>query len=264
MLEQLIVIEGSGGHLATRLAAARPVKAASAKQLQVALHKYPEAICVAEPAPMMRVLVDAAVFTRVSNHLLLMSPPKDEERTLLYALFDKVVAPNHSMVLLKTAELVEVLSSPRRSSLFIGGMVVPAAKTVLLLRGNLEPLRVPFSLLKTRTGGPVPDYADFEITDWGQTVRLGHYEAAGDALLYELDPEFRKHERKRRLSEDKSLGGSLRRLRLQRRVGRDEFPGITEKTIARIERGEVKDPHASTLATIAEKLGVKPEEIATF
>lgn len=176
-----------------------------------------------------------------------MSSTKDEERTLL-----------------KTEELVEVLASPRRPNLFIGGMVVPAAKAVLLLRGNLEPLRVPLALFKRRPNGPHPDFSDFEIIDCGQTVRLGNYEAAGDAILYELDSEFRRQEKKRRFSEDKSFGGALRRLRLQRGIARDEFPGITEKTIARLERGEVKAPHGATLATIAQKLGVKPAEIETY
>ena len=264
MLEQLIVIEGSGGGLASRLAAAKPVTAASAKQLHRALDKYADAICVARPAPMMKCLVDLAVFTKVSHRLLLLSPPKEEERALLNALFESVVAPNETVNLLKTAELIEVLASPRRANLFLGGAVVPAAKTVLLLRGNLEPVSVPFSLFKPRPTGPKPDFSDFEVIEWGQTVRLGKYEAAGDAILYEIDPEFRRQEKKRRISVDKSLGGALRRLRLQRGLGRDDFPSVTAKTIARIERGEVKVPHADTLATIAEKLGVEPEEIASY
>lgn len=264
MAEQLIVIEGRGGQLAERLSAAKPVLATSARQLSSAFGKYSEAICVARPASVMKLLVDSELFTRVSHHLLLLGPPKQAERALLFALFDKVVAPNEGLSLLGTDDLIEVLASSRRGDLFIGGMAVPAAKTVLLLRGNLEPLRVPYAMFKVRPGGPHPDFGDLEIIDGGQTVRFGRYEAAGDAILYELDALFRRRERKRRLSEDTSFGGALRRLRLQRGLGRHQFPGITEKTIARIERGEVKRPHGMTLATIAETLGVKAEEIATY
>lgn len=102
------------------------------------------------------------------------------------------------------------------------------------------------------------------IIDSGQTIKLGDYEAAADAVLYEFDAEFRKQEKKRRVSADKSFGGALRRLRLQRGLSREDFSPLTAKTIARIERGDVKEPHGDTLATIADRLGVKPDEIATF
>lgn len=264
MPEQVIVIEKSGGALASRLAATKPVNAASAKQLHSALDKHPVAICVGQPAPMMKCLVDFDVCSKMSHRVLLLSEPKDEERALLNALFESVVAPNGTVSLLKTDDLIEVVASSRRPNLFLGGFVVPAAKTVVLLRGNLEPLAVPFSLFKARPTGPNPDFSDFEIIDSGQTVRLGKYEAAGDAILYETDPEFRRQEKKRRVSGDRSFGGALRRLRLQRGLSRDDFPGIAAKTIARIERGEVKEPHGGTLSTIAEKLGVKAEDIATY
>jgi hypothetical protein len=136
---------------------------------------------------MMKCLVDLDVFSKMSHRLLLLRAPKDEDRALLNALFESVVAPNENVSLLKTDELIEVLASPRRANLFLGGAVVPSAKTVLLLRGNLEPLPVPFALFKPRPTGPNPDFSDFEIIDWGQTVRLGKYEAAGEAILYELD-----------------------------------------------------------------------------
>ncbi len=61
-----------------------------------------------------------------------------------------------------------------------------------------------------------------------------------------------------------SFGGCLRRLRLQKGVGRGDFPGINMKEIARIERGEIKKPHAATVKAIARKLGVEPEEIEEY
>lgn len=63
---------------------------------------------------------------------------------------------------------------------------------------------------------------------------------------------------------DPTFGGALRRLRLQKRLRQGDFPGLTAKEIARIERGEVKKPRPHTLATIAKYLGVSVEEISTY
>jgi transcriptional regulator with XRE-family HTH domain len=54
------------------------------------------------------------------------------------------------------------------------------------------------------------------------------------------------------------------RLRKQRRLKRSDFAPISAKEIARIERNEVEKPHARTLETIAERLGVRPEEIESY
>jgi transcriptional regulator with XRE-family HTH domain len=47
-------------------------------------------------------------------------------------------------------------------------------------------------------------------------------------------------------------------------VPRAGFPAISAKEIARIERGEVEQPRKSTIDAIAERLGVRPEEIAAY
>ena len=70
--------------------------------------------------------------------------------------------------------------------------------------------------------------------------------------------------KKREVQQDRSFGGALRRLRLQRGLSRSDFGDLTEKTLARIERGEVKEPHGQTLRIIAERLGVKPHEIQSY
>ena len=46
-------------------------------------------------------------------------------------------------------------------------------------------------------------------------------------------------------------------------VRRAEFPGVDEKTIARIERGETQ-PRAKTLKSIERRLGMSAEKIATY
>jgi transcriptional regulator with XRE-family HTH domain len=132
---------------------------------------------------------------------------------------------------------------------------------VILYRGNLEPLVVPLTWFRTRPDGSALDISDLAVMDFGQTVRLGHYEAATDAILYEFDDEYRRRARRRQLETDRSLGGALRRLRLQKGLRQSDFPNLTAKETARIERGEVKKLHQRTLAAIAKRIGVSADEI---
>jgi DNA-binding Xre family transcriptional regulator len=162
-------------------------------------------------------------------------------------------------------ELAEALQAPNRSDLFIGGAVDHTSQAITLWRGNLEAMTVPFSAFEKSADGIAPDFADFSIADYGQSIRLGDYEAAGDAVLYEFDPEYRRRISKERRQSEQSFGASLRRLRKQRGLRREDFgPGIAAKTIARIEQGKVRRIQSKTLAALAEKLKVKPMEIATY
>jgi DNA-binding Xre family transcriptional regulator len=160
---------------------------------------------------------------------------------------------------------VEVLEADHRPDLFIGGSVNHATDTITFWRGNLMPLTVPFSAFEKSGNGTKPDFNEFAVIDCGQTVQLGDYEAAVDAILYEYDPEFRRRISKQRLQEDQSFGASLRRLRKQRGLRREDFePDLSAKTIARIEQGKVKRIQKKTLNALAEHLSVEPEEIETF
>ena len=162
-------------------------------------------------------------------------------------------------------ELAEALQAENSPDLFIGGSVDPANQTITLWRGNLEPLTVPFSAFEKSGDGIVPDFEMFSVTDSGQTVRFGDYEAAADAVLYEFDPDFRRHvSRERRLSE-RTFGASLRRLRKQRGLRREDFePNVAAKTIARIEQGLVHRIQKDTLNSIADRLRVKVGEIESY
>jgi hypothetical protein len=182
----------------------------------------------------------------------------------MHALFRYVVSVDEGVRLLPTDELAEVLSSANRADLFIGAAVARADAAVILYRGNLEPLVVPLSWFREPAEGPRPDFSDVAVTDFGQTIRLGDYEAATDAILYEFDDDHRRRAKKRQLETDRSLGGALRRLRLQKGIRQSDFPGVTAKEIARIERGEVKRPHQHTLAAIANRLGVTTDDISTY
>ena len=103
------------------------------------------------------------------------------------------------------------------------------------------------------------------MTDFGQTVRLGRYEAAADAILYEFDPDYRRRISRVRKQSERTFGASLRRLRKQRGLRREDFePDVTGKTIARIEQGVVLKLHQKTLDVIARRLRVTPDEIGSY
>ena len=123
---------------------------------------------------------------------------------------------------------------------------------------------MPLRWFRRRPDGPRLDVSDLAVANCGQTVRLGDYEAATDAILYEFDDEYRQRAKRRQLETERSLGGALRRLRLQKGLRQSDFPGLTAKEIARIERGEVKKPQQRTLVAIAKRIGVAVEEISTY
>lgn len=112
--------------------------------------------------------------------------------------------------------------------------------------------------------GVTPDFGALSFTDCGHTVAMGDYEASADAILYETDEDYRRKLNKERRRSERSFGASLRRLRLQRRLKRSDFPDVSSKTIARIERGDVERPRGKTLDAIAKRLRVAPDQIETY
>jgi hypothetical protein len=209
-------------------------------------------------------LAGKVVEPKGEQRLLILNPIREVAHHLLSALFRYVVVGADDNLLLNHAQLAEVLTSPDRRDLFIGGAVATEEQAVVLYRGNLEPLVVPLDWFTTRPGGPAPDFTRFGITDFGQTIRLGEYEAAADAILYEFDRNFRVRTKARALKMDRSLGASIRRLRLQKGLRRTDFGDLTEKTIARLERNEIKRPHKGTLDVVAARLGVPKDELHTY
>ena len=95
-------------------------------------------------------------------------------------------------------------------------------------------------------------------------IRLGKYEAASDALLYEYDADYRRRKAKERIASEQGLGASIRRLRKQRGLNREDFAPLSSKTIARIEQGKVRSIQGKTQATIAKTLGVGVEELESY
>jgi hypothetical protein len=196
--------------------------------------------------------------------LLTLHKPRTENIQPLDDLFDPFVWSTGNFSFLPLDELAEVLADERRADLFIGGYADARNETLTLVRGDLRRLSVPVSLFLPSGVGDKPDPFRLEFADCGNTVQLGDYEAAADAILYEADPDYRSRLLAKRRAEDKTFGACLRRLRLQRGLRQSDFGDVAAKTIARIERGETEAPHGQTLATIAGRLQVEPSEITSY
>ena len=160
-------------------------------------------------------------------------------------------------------DLTEILRAERPEDYFVGAEWDEETNTLGLWRGNLAVVVVPMSVFPERSG-VAADPSRLSIEDCGQTIRMGDYEASIDAILQDRDPIHRCRARKRMIREEQTLGASVRRLRLARAVRRADFPGLDEKTLARIERGEVAKPQGTTLQIIAKRLGVTVGAIETF
>lgn len=198
------------------------------------------------------------------GRLLLLFPPRLGSLPALEELFAPVAWGTASLRLLPYGELAEVLGAENRRDLLIGGFVDATTDTLILYRGDFARLAVPLSLFKALGTGPRPNPSALSFTDFGQTVCLGDYQAAADAVLYEVDPEYRRRINAKRREEDRSFGASLRRLRVMKGLRQSDFNSIPAKTIARIERGEVGKPHRETVQKIARCLRVEGEDIETY
>jgi hypothetical protein len=198
------------------------------------------------------------------GRLLLLFPPRLDSLPALEELFAPVAWGSASLRVLPYEEIAEVLAAENPHDLFIGGFVDPATEMLILYRGDFERLAMPLSLCKAWGSGPKPNPAELSFTDCGQTVCLGDYQAATDAILYEMDPRYRRRLNAKRRDRDRSFGASLRRLRVLKGLRQSDFTSIAAKTIARIERGEVGNPHRATVEKIAKFLHVAPQDIESY
>jgi hypothetical protein len=198
--------------------------------------------------------------------LITLEPPRPNSIPGLSSCFRRLAGAAPDSKLLPLEELLDVLSGPQgeAAGLFIAAVADPQSQTLALTRGNLRTITVPFSMFPPSGSGVEPDFSRLSITDYGHTLRLGDYEASSDAILYEADAGYRRRTRKRLLADEKTFGASLRRLRIQKCLSRNDFAPLSSKTIARIERSEVDKPHGQTLRAIADRLGVEAVEIETY
>lgn len=89
-------------------------------------------------------------------------------------------------------ELTEAMLSENSERLITGGSVDFNNRAVFLYTGKMKRLIVPFDWFVSffRPIPIVPDFNDLQIIDYGQTVRLGEYEASTPAIL-----EYTRHQR---------------------------------------------------------------------
>jgi Helix-turn-helix len=266
MSEALVVVEPRG-HTTRELVRLDANRLRTEPEIRSALEQSgrQRVLWIAPDALAVKLLLAAFLGrSKGDQRLLALGSANGARHPLLHAVFRVVVSADEGIRLLPIDELADVLGSPHRADLFVGGAGAPNDAAVILYRGNLEPLIVPLAWFKARPDGPKPDLDRLAVADFGQTVCLGEYEAATDAILYEFDDAYRRRAKRRELGRDSSLGGSLRRLRLQKGLQRKDFRGLTPKEIARIERGEVKKPHPRTLAILAKRLGVPAKQLSTY
>ena len=197
--------------------------------------------------------------------LLALEPTKPSTAPILHGLFDPVIGLSSSFKHLPYDTLLEVLRSPEEVArdLLIGGWANAENELLILVRGNLQTLVVPFRMFEA-TQHARPDFRKLAFDDHGHTVRLGKYEASSDSILYDLDADYRRRLNAQRRETDRGFGPALRRLRKQRGLSRSDFPGLSEKTLARIERGEIERPHPRTIEALERKLEMTADEIASF
>ena len=143
------------------------------------------------------------------SRLITLTPPRSESIPALLGLFHPVFGLGEGSRWLPTSELVEAITTDDASDRFIGGSVDRKAKTLTLLRGDITAIVAPFRLFRRSGDGTAPDFARLRLTDYGRTIALGDYEASADAVLYELDPDYRRRlNRQRRDQRANVRGGS--------------------------------------------------------
>jgi DNA-binding Xre family transcriptional regulator len=250
----------------SRFASLRPHVISSVRELRNSVaHATRDSLWVSYASDLTEALIRSASLSAPSLGFGLFIHSLNVKMISALSSFFRRIAFTMDGAFIPAEELAEVLKADHRAGLFIGGSVDNVTETITFWRGHLVPLTVPFSAFEVSGSGTKPDFNEFALIDCGQTVRLGDYEAAVDAILYEFDPDFRRRISKQRLQEDQSFGASLRRLRKQRGLRREDFePDLSAKTVARIEQGKVKRIHNKTLHALAQHLAVEPEEIGMF
>ena len=259
-----------GGRARRLLHAGLPVSSVHSRRALV------KALCRASPSVLWVAAMPGAADALLQEALLLPSrrrrlgalltwhKPRAESIQPLGDLFEPFVWSPGEFALLPIGELAEVLRDDKRADLFIGGYADETNQSLTLVRGDLRRLSVSLSIFPSCATSVAPDPSRLSVTDSGNTVRLGDYEAAADAILSEADPDYRNRLVAKRRAEETTFGACLRRLRFMRGLRQNDFGEVAAKTIARIERGETAAPHGRTLDAIAARLAVQPHEITSY
>jgi len=83
------------------------------------------------------------------------------------------------------------LSTEKRHNYLISGYTDFDNQHIMCFRGSGDSFVIPFSVFKPSGTGLEPDFTSLEFIDYGQTVKLGEYEASVHGILYDLDESYR-------------------------------------------------------------------------
>ena len=83
-------------------------------------------------------------------------------------------------------EMIEVLECEWSDKLIIGGVVDFEDACLILWTGTLERIFALFEIFEPCGTGVLPDFTQFKVIDYGNTLQFGEYEAAVDAVLEEV------------------------------------------------------------------------------
>lgn len=99
------------------------------------------------------------------------------------------------------------------------------------------------------------------LTDQGRTLVLPDGPHPLLEIIEKYDAGFRRARRRGLWAQSTHPGERIRHLRIARRLRREDIPGVDLKTIARIERGEIRTPQKETLRLIAAALQIPLSEL---
>ena len=196
--------------------------------------------------------------TRCSGSLVVLFCPRVEILPCLQRGMERVIYMDAAGAC--TAEqTLKILQAPDRHERLIGVLPDAGTATVTFWSGDLRPLVVQAPWLGQRVHAVNFSAGAWRIADGGRSVEIGSSRLAAHDILCQCDAQFRREFRRRQWAADESLGGQVRMLRRKLGLRREDFPGIDAKTVARIERHEIRRPQRETLRLIAQTLGLSDD-----
>jgi hypothetical protein len=99
------------------------------------------------------------------------------------------------LAFLPYAQLLElkILPDNRRKGIIVAAFVDLLLLEMVVFNANEKEFIIPLSFFKPSGNGVYPDFHKIEIIDYGHTIKLGDYEAASSAILYEADHEYKAY-----------------------------------------------------------------------
>jgi len=99
-------------------------------------------------------------------------------------LFEKIIEKtNEYDKKLSRDEIIEIYESSKSNifNIFLAGTINKNNNTVILLRGNLQEITVPFSIFENFKF--IPDFNNLHIDDYGYTIGFGEFESTPEYIL---------------------------------------------------------------------------------